>query len=91
MIVRCDVRESEVFGGGGGVCVCVCVCVAYLELIANVELVRVEQKQNEVGFLSKPLHHTHKVVTPPNALLVTREHTRCVDECEVLENGRGTL
>lgn len=57
-----------------------------LELVRNVEFVRVKQQDNAIGTLSKPLDHVGKVVLPTEPLLLAREHTGRVDECDLFEN-----
>lgn len=45
-----------------------------LELVADVQLVGVEEQEDEVAARRKPLADLHKVVGALDALLLTRQH-----------------
>mmetsp|Transcript_4280 Transcript_4280/g.8165 ORF Transcript_4280/g.8165 Transcript_4280/m.8165 type:complete len:294 (-) Transcript_4280:94-975(-) len=59
------------------------------ELVGDVELVGVEEEEDEVGPLRKPLHHVGEVVAPGNPLLLPAQHSRAVDDGDALEQLRG--
>ena len=45
-----------------------------LQLVGDVELVRVEHDDDEVGSLGEPLDHLAEVVVAPQSLLLSRQH-----------------
>jgi hypothetical protein len=60
-----------------------------LELVGDVELVRVEEQQNEVCALREPLCHLNEVIRAAQLLLLAREHTGRIDKKDLLKHGRG--
>ena len=52
-------------------------CTHRFELIADIQLVGVEQHEDEVTAGGKPLGNVHEVVVALDALLLTAQHT-CV-------------
>mmetsp|Transcript_7146 Transcript_7146/g.15480 ORF Transcript_7146/g.15480 Transcript_7146/m.15480 type:complete len:290 (+) Transcript_7146:548-1417(+) len=57
-----------------------------LEFIRDVELVRIESEQNQIGPGSHPGSYGCEVVVATDPLLAAREHPWCVDEGDLLEN-----
>jgi len=45
-----------------------------LQLVGDVELVRVEHDDDEVRSLGEPLNHLAEVVVAPQSLLLSRQH-----------------
>ena len=78
-------------------------CVAYLvvvapngvndalELIAYIQLVRIEKQKYKVAAGGKPLAHVDEIVGALDPLLLAREHAGRVHEGDVLEEGVGAL
>eukprot|EP00968_Pinguiococcus_pyrenoidosus_P017560 scaffold1748_cov258-Pinguiococcus_pyrenoidosus.AAC.12 len=62
-----------------------------LELVANVQLVRVKQQKNEVGSVSKPAANFGKVVATSESLLLAAEHSRSVHDGDVAQDLRAKL
>jgi hypothetical protein len=51
-----------------------------LELVADVQLVGVKQQQNHVRPLREVLHNVYEVIGSAQPLLLTRQHSRGVDQ-----------
>eukprot|EP00962_Isochrysis_galbana_P024204 scaffold7401_cov108-Isochrysis_galbana.AAC.2 len=62
-----------------------------LELIRDVQLVRVEQKKDDVGARREPAAHRGEHVRAADALLLAREHAGRVDQGDVLQKRRVEL
>jgi hypothetical protein len=58
-----------------------------LELVADVELVRVEEEEDEVCALREPLGHLDEVVGAPELLLLAGEDAGRVHEVDLVEDG----
>jgi hypothetical protein len=56
---------------------------ARLELVGDVQLVRVEEQQDDIAARREPLHHVDEVVAAVDALLLTRQNAGRVHECDL--------
>mmetsp|Transcript_27521 Transcript_27521/g.80687 ORF Transcript_27521/g.80687 Transcript_27521/m.80687 type:complete len:444 (-) Transcript_27521:429-1760(-) len=62
-----------------------------LELVRDVQLVRVKEEENHVGARGEPGAHLGEGVRPPNALLLARQYAGRVDEGHVVKERRVKL
>ena len=62
-----------------------------LELVRDVELVRVEEQEDAVDALGKPLENADKIITAVRALLLAGQDAGGVDDRNACKNMRGMM